>query len=169
MTGSSAATGAGCGWAAEDSAAITSAVTGTAMAAACSPTQICGSGERTSRDTSPAAAPTDDEARSCSDKDADGASTGEPSDPRAAGEPSTAPLRVRDALSRAAMRDGRVVEPGEAESAGATDPAEPVVSAKATTGIAPTAKPTPSATARAPTRPTYLADPDGSTPPVLIR
>jgi len=37
-------------------------------------------------------------------------------------------------------------------------PAEPVVSANAT-GIAATAEPTPNATANAPTRPTYLAEP----------
>jgi hypothetical protein len=45
------------------------------------------------------------------------------------------------------------------------DPAEPVVSAAAN-GIAATAEPTPRATARAPTRPTYRAKPaaEGSEP-----
>ena len=55
-------------------------------------------------------------------------------------------------------REGAVVlvEPEEADDASVLDPAEPVVSAKAT-GIDATADPTPRATASAPTRPTYRA------------
>lgn len=47
---------------------------------------------------------------------------------------------------------------GDSEFEDPEDPPEPVVSAKAT-GIEPTAAPMPSATARAPIRPTYRADP----------
>ena len=54
----------------------------------------------------------------------------------------------------------------ESEDPPLVDPAEPVESAKAT-GIAATAAPTPNATANAPTRPTYRADPD-PTPPARL-
>lgn len=47
-------------------------------------------------------------------------------------------------------------EPSDAEAASEDDPAEPVVSANAT-GSADRPEPTPKATARAPTRPTYRA------------
>ena len=49
----------------------------------------------------------------------------------------------------------RVVGPAELFALEPDDPAEPVVSANATAGIAATAAPTPNATANAPTRPTY--------------
>lgn len=48
------------------------------------------------------------------------------------------------------------------------DPADPVVSANAT-GNAATAEPIPSATASAPTRPTYRAEPDDTSAPPLAR
>lgn len=70
---------------------------------------------------------------------------------------------ARGAAPRSARRDGTralVDAPLDPDSAALdpVDPAEPVVSAAAN-GIAATAEPTPRATARAPTRPTYRAKP----------
>jgi hypothetical protein len=70
---------------------------------------------------------------------------------------------ARGAAPRSARRDGTralVDAPPDPDSAALdpVDPAEPVVSAAAN-GIAATADPTPRATARAPTRPTYRAKP----------
>lgn len=67
---------------------------------------------------------------------------------------------------RAAGREPRVAadfdaEPCDDESADAVEPPDPVVSAAAT-GSDATAAPTPRATARAPTRPTYRAEPDAA-------
>jgi hypothetical protein len=64
----------------------------------------------------------------------------------------------RGAAEREPARDGFDLEPESDAEEFAVDPAEPVVSAKAI-GIAATADPTPNATARAPTRPTYDAVP----------
>jgi hypothetical protein len=76
-----------------------------------------------------------------------------------------APPRV--AADREPARDGfDLVEESDADAESAEfddEPAEPVVSANAT-GIAATAEPTPSATASAPTRPTYDAVPPADSP-----
>ena len=79
-----------------------------------------------------------------------------------ASEPAKPPPRPRlPRAPRAVLRAGDGVEApagadAESEAFDPVEPAEPVVSAKAT-GIAPMAEPTPSATAKAPTRPTYRA------------
>jgi hypothetical protein len=94
--------------------------------------------------------------------------TGSESCPR---EPVDEPARSADATAlgaapRSARRAGTVAlvdaapDPGSA-ALDPVDPAEPVVSATAN-GIDATAEPTPRATARAPTRPTYRANPAGA-------
>jgi hypothetical protein len=84
----------------------------------------------------------------------------EPRRPEPAGEPLEESLAVEPARPvRAAPREG-ADDAGDDEADGASDepaePPEPVVSATAT-GTDATAEPTPSATANAPTRPTYRA------------
>ena len=67
----------------------------------------------------------------------------------------------RVALREADDPDDTPAEPDE--------PEEPDESASATAGSAATAEPTPSATARAPTRPTYRAESDDTSAPPLAR
>ena len=77
------------------------------------------------------------------------------------------PPRVPEGVEPAAVAvrvPPRVVGPDELFALEPDDPAEPVVSANATAGMAATAAPTPNATANAPTRPTNRDDPDPITP-----
>lgn len=81
------------------------------------------------------------------------AATSDPSDPAEA-SPARDPPRTGPGFDRVAVRGEESGAPTVLPSAELLDPAEPVVSAYATAGRAPTAAPTPNATARAPTLPT---------------